>query len=49
MRSWASSGQIDLEKTRQPERESAVTLLNICLGKTLARFVMNGAGIPRQP
>jgi acyl-CoA thioesterase I len=45
MRSWATAGQIDLERVRKADRESAVAVLNACLGQTLARFVMNGAGV----
>ena len=45
MRSWATEGQIDLERARKADRETAVAQLNICLGDALARFVMNGAGV----
>jgi hypothetical protein len=48
MRTWASEGQIDLERARKADREAAVTQLNICLGDTLARFVMNGTSV-KQP
>ncbi len=45
MRSWASEGRIDLERTRKPDREKTIALLNTCLGATLARFVLNGAAL----
>jgi acyl-CoA thioesterase-1 len=43
MRSWATDGHIDLERVKKPDRDAAVALLNTCLGRTLARFVLNGA------
>jgi acyl-CoA thioesterase-1 len=43
MRDWMHEGRIDLEKTPRAEREKAISLLNTCLGVTLARFVLNGA------
>lgn len=45
MRGWAEDGQIDLERARQADRASMMALLNTCLGETLARFVLNGAGV----
>ena len=43
MRSWADTGRIDLEHTQQADRDTALDELNKCLGKALARFVLNGA------
>ncbi len=45
MRSWADGGEIDLERARQADRVRMMALLNACLGETLARFVLNGAGV----
>ncbi len=46
MRGWAEDGVIDLERARQADRARMMALLNTCLGETLARFVLNGAGVP---
>jgi hypothetical protein len=46
MRSWADAGTIDLEHTPRGDRNHAMSLLNTCLGNALARFVLNGAGVP---
>jgi hypothetical protein len=45
MQSWADDGDIDLERARQADRVKMMVLLNTCLGETLARFVLNGAGV----
>ncbi|HVC59143.1 MAG TPA: hypothetical protein VND19_02115 [Acetobacteraceae bacterium] len=45
MRGWAEDGQIDLERVRRTDRTRTMALLNTCLGETLARFVLNGAGV----
>jgi hypothetical protein len=45
MRTWAEDGEIDLERARRADRAGMMALLNTCLGKTLARFVLNGAGV----
>jgi hypothetical protein len=45
MRSWADSGQIDLERAMRADRARMMTLLNTCLGETLAHFVLNGADV----
>ena len=45
MRTWAEEGDIDLERAREPDRTRMMALLNTCLGETLARFVLNGAGV----
>jgi hypothetical protein len=47
MRAWAGDDRIDLERVKKTEREIAVVTLNVCLGETLARFVLNGASPPR--
>jgi hypothetical protein len=44
MRNWVDDGVIDLERAPPPDRARMMTLLNNCLGETLARFVLNGAG-----
>ncbi len=41
---WATTGRIDLEKVSRDARERTISELNICLGRALARFVLNGAG-----
>ena len=46
MRDWAEDGTIDLERARQADRVQMMALLNTCLGETLARFVLNGVGVP---
>jgi hypothetical protein len=45
MQSWVDSGDIDLERVHRDDRTRMMALLNTCLGDTLARFVLNGAGI----
>ncbi len=40
---WSSSGAIDLERASRSERDHTITLLNICLGRALAKFVLTGA------
>jgi len=44
MHNWARDGALDLERTAPTERETAVRMLNVCLGKALAKFVLNGIG-----
>jgi acyl-CoA thioesterase I len=44
MHSWAEDGTLDLERTATAEQPAAVNLLNRCLGRALARFVLNGIG-----
>lgn len=44
-RIWALSGQIDPERAAPGEREAELALLNSCLGKVLARYLLSGAGI----
>jgi hypothetical protein len=45
MRTWAEDGTIDLERASHADRARMMALLNTCLGETLARFVLNGAGV----
>ncbi len=45
MQSWAEDGEIDLERAKRADRTRMMALLNVCLGETLARFVLNGAGV----
>ena len=47
MRTWANDGRIDLERTAKADRDKALEGLNTCLGKVLARFVLNGAEVKR--
>jgi hypothetical protein len=44
-RAWALQGQIDPERATPETREAELTRLNVCLGQTLARFVLDGAGV----
>lgn len=44
MQSWARDGSLDLERTPPKEQEAAVRTLNACLGRALAKFVLNGIG-----
>jgi len=46
MQSWVEDGAIDLERAGKADRTRVMALLNTCLGETLARFVLNGAGVP---
>jgi acyl-CoA thioesterase I len=48
MRSWASSGRIDLERTQKADRDKVLDELNNCLGHALALFVLSGADIQRK-
>ncbi len=43
MRSWVNDGQIDLERTARADRQRVVETLHSCLGKHLARFVLESA------
>lgn len=43
MRAWANDSQIDLERTPRSERQKVVETLHTCLGKHLARFVLDSA------
>ncbi len=45
MRGWAEDGEIDLERAGRADRTRLMARLNTCLGETLARFVLNGAGV----
>ena len=45
MQSWAEDGGIDLERASREDRAHTMALLNACLGETLARFVLTGAGV----
>jgi len=44
-RGWALGGQIDPERATQDTREAELARLNVCLGRALARYLLNGAGI----
>ena len=44
MHSWAEDGTLDLERTAAAQRPAVMTLLNQCVGRALARFVLNGIG-----
>jgi acyl-CoA thioesterase I len=44
MHGWAEDGSLDLERTAAAEQPAVVSLLNQCVGRALARFVLNGIG-----
>ncbi len=44
MHAWASDGSLDLERTPPPEQPAAIAMLSRCVGRALARFVLNGIG-----
>jgi len=48
MRTWASSGRIDLERTQKADRDKVLDELNNCLGHALALFVLSGADIQQK-
>ena len=43
MRGWANDGQIDLEQAPKGQRRATVALLHACLGRQLAKFLLNAA------
>ena len=43
---WVSSGRVDLERVSREQRDKTVALLNDCLGKALARYVLSGTNEP---
>ncbi len=43
MRSWANDSQIDLERTPQADRQRVIEALHACLGKHLARLIIDSA------
>ncbi len=43
---WVNSGEVDLERVNRDQREKTVGLLNTCLGRALADYVLTGATMP---
>ncbi len=43
MRNWANEGQIDLERTPRSDRQKVIETLHACLGKHLARLIIDSA------
>ncbi len=43
MRNWANEGQLDLERTGRGDRRHVIETLHACLGRYLARFVLDSA------
>lgn len=43
MRAWANEGQIDLERTPRSDRQRVIETLHACLGRHLARFILESA------
>jgi len=48
MRTWATNGGIDLERTPKPDRDKALADLNVCLGEALARLVLSGTDLGKK-
>lgn len=40
---WSGSGAIDLERVTKADRDHTITVLNTCLGRGLAKFILTGA------
>ena len=40
---WVKNGEIDLEQVSRDARDHTIAVLNICLGRALAKFVLTGA------
>jgi len=45
MHDWADDGRVDLERASKADRPHTLAMLNACLGKALAQFILNGAGV----
>lgn len=43
MRNWANDGHIDLERTSRADRQKVIEALHACLGRHLARLVLDSA------
>ena len=43
MHAWANDGQIDLERTPRSDRQKVIETLHACLGKHLARLIIDSA------
>ncbi len=43
MHAWAHEGQIDLERTQRSDRQKVIETLHACLGKHLARLIVDSA------
>ncbi len=43
MHAWANEGQIDLERTPRADRQKVIDTLHACLGKHLARLILDSA------
>jgi hypothetical protein len=42
---WVTTGEVDLERVSREQRDHSVASLNVCLGKALAQFVLNGSEV----
>jgi acyl-CoA thioesterase-1 len=40
---WVNTGQVDLERVSRDQRDKTIGLLNECLGRALAQYVLAGA------
>jgi hypothetical protein len=40
---WVTDGQIDVERVDKDQRDKTIMLLNNCLGRALAQFILTGA------
>jgi hypothetical protein len=43
---WVNSGEVDLERVGREQRDKTVGLLNTCLGRAMAEYVLAGAAMP---
>ncbi|HET6606903.1 MAG TPA: hypothetical protein VFG62_09560 [Rhodopila sp.] len=43
---WVDSGEVDLERVSREQRDKTIGLLNVCLGRALADYVLAGAAMP---
>lgn len=46
MHHWVDEGRLDIERVAPEERAEAVTTLHACLGRLLARLILNGGTTP---
>jgi acyl-CoA thioesterase I len=45
-RDWVRDGRVDLERAAKADRASVLETLHACVGASLARFILTGAGQP---
>ncbi|HEX3348218.1 MAG TPA: hypothetical protein VHS58_08975, partial [Acetobacteraceae bacterium] len=47
MKHWVEVGSIDMERADRANRESVASAVHACLGRALAQFVLQAAGLPK--